>query len=613
MPGKVGELCEVVIEDLDRCPHYGAGIVQCLRIAPSPLWLRYRLESLGVRPISNVVDVTNFVMLEYGHPLHAFDLELLRRGRIVVRLATDGEKLTTLDGVERTLVSDDLVIADGEGPVALAGVMGGAGSEIRSTTSSVLLECAYFAPRGIRRSSRQHGFHTDASHRFERGVDPTDISDALARAANLLTDLAGGEVVPGSILAGRPVQPRTPITLTAARMNALLGITVPFTEAVRILTSLGCEILEVRGAGEAAEADVVPPGHRPDIHEEPDLFDEVLRVVGLDKVPAELPAIRPQLPKPVTAAERVRRAAVGVGLSETVTLGFVSPKDIAALGLPEASVTLQNPLGEERSVMRTSLLPGLLDVLRRARRHGVNDVRVFGVGSKFMAPAEAAVLPDEVPSFAAVLAGVRHEVLKKPVEVDVYDAKGVAQEIVERATGLPATVASQDPSHRAPFLHPRAAGDVFVAGEVVGCFGVLHPDVVEQLDLGGSCVVVDLDVAMLERVGYQTPRYVPIPTLPAATRDMSVTVHVDITAGAVGDAIREAAGDLCESVELFDVFVGEQVAENHRSLGFHVVYRDPKAATDPERARTLTDEEVDQRHSAAEEAVRKRFGAVLRA
>ena len=612
--GSIGKLVTVALEDTERCPHYGAAMVLDVKIGPSPLWLKYRLESLDVRSISNVVDVTNLVMLEFGHPMHAFDFDLVRGGTIVVRRATEGEKLRTLDGVERTLVADDLVIADGEGPLALAGIMGGEGSEIRPGTTRVLLECAYFTTRGVRRSARRHGIHTESSHRFERGVDAADVPDVLAHAASLLTALAGGKAVPGVILAGVPVATAAPIRLRSARLDALVGAPVPFAEATGILEALGFHVSNAPAAPTAPAALVTPPTHRPDIAGEADLIDEIVRVRGLDKVPTVLPAIRPQAPRQTGVTEgRVRRAAIEVGLSEAVTFSFVSPKDIAALGLPRPPLLLKNPLGEERSVMRTSLLPGLLDALRRARRHGVGDVRLFTTGARFLQPdPKVGALPDEVSSFAAVIAGNRRALLAKPEEIDVYDAKGVAMEIVERVTGRTAKVMAQAPEKRATFLHPRGAGDVFVDGVTVGCFGPLHPDVADLLDLGGPCVVVVLDVRALDTLGHRTPKYAPIPALPAATRDIALVVHDDVTAGAVGDAIHEAAGELCESVDLFDLFRGGQVAADHRSLAFHVVYRDPRAAADPEHARTLTDEEVDKRHQAVVDALKQRFGAVLR-
>jgi phenylalanyl-tRNA synthetase beta chain len=345
-----------------------------------------------------------------------------------------------------------------------------------------------------------------------------------------------------------------------------------------------------------------------------------------------LPAIRPQPPRSTHALEgRVRRAAVEVGLAEAVTYGFVSPKEIAALGLPPAPVVLKNPLTEVRSVMRTTLLPGLLEALRRARRHGERDVRLFTIGARFLAPpSEPAgsatatatrptatatknpALPDEVPSFAAVIAGYRRAILSKPAEIDVFDAKGIAVEIAERVTRQRADVAHQPADRRAPYLHPRGAGDVLIGGLVVGSFGPLHPDAEEALDLHGPCVVVELDLRSLEKVGYKQPHYQPIPILPAATRDIALIVPDDVSSGAVGDAIREAAGELCESVELFDLFRGGNIPPEYRSLAFHVVYRDPKAATDPDSAKTLTDEEVDQRHARVVEAVKSKYGAVLR-
>jgi phenylalanyl-tRNA synthetase beta chain len=394
-------------------------------------------------------------------------------------------------------------------------------------------------------------------------------------------------------------------------MNALLGVDVPFGEATGILERLG---FAVKGEASGDVAEVVPPTHRPDIGGEADLIEEVLRVRGVDSIPTTLPAIRPQAPRTTGAAEaRVRRAAVEVGLSEAVTFGFVSPKDIAALGLPPAPVVLQNPLGEERGAMRNSLLPGLLDALRRARRRGVSDARIFTVGARFVEPFAADGLPDEVSSFAAVVAGRRDAVLEKAVEVDVYDAKGIAAAIVERVTGRPATVAPQTLENRATYLHPRGAASVFVEGVRVGCFGPLHPDVADLLDLGGPCVVVDIDVRALGEVGFRIPKFKPIPVLPAATRDIALVVHDDVDAGAVGGAIREAGGTICESVELFDLFRGGQVPADHRSLAFHVVYRDPRAATDPEAAKTLTDEEVDKTHEKVVSAVKQKYGAVLRA
>lgn len=612
--GSVGQFASVSIEDTERCPHYGAALVVDIKIGPSPDWVRYRLESLGLRSINNVVDATNLILLEYGHPVHAFDLDLVRGSKIIVRRARDGEKLKTLDSVERTLCADDLVIADAEGAVALGGVMGGENSEIRPSTSRVLIECAYFEPRGIRRSSRRHGLHTEASHRFERGVDPKGVPDVLAQTASLIAHLSGGAGVPNSLIAG--VDPKEPqaVVLRERRMQSLLGVHVQLGEASSILQRLGCAVQPPRDEGQGPWVHVLPPSHRPDIKQEADLIEEVIRVKGLAAVPTQLPAIAPQPPRAQHVVKgRVRTAAINVGLCEAVTMGFCSPKELSALRLPPSSLVLQNPLTEDRSVMRTSLLPGLLSALARARRHGEENVRLFAVGARFLEPTEhTAPLPREASSFAAVIAGYRDAVLAKASPIDVYDGKGIAQEIVERALRRPSSVALQSAAERAPYLHPRGAASISVDGRAVGSFGPLHPDVVSDLDLDGACVVIELDLDAMEALGVARPKFRPIAALPPVTRDIALIVHEDVNAGAVGDAIQQAAGELCESVTLFDLFKGGHVPPDHRSLAFHVVYRDPKAAERPDEARTLTDEEVDKRHGAVVEAVKQQYGAVLR-
>ncbi len=615
--GHISDLASVVVEDYERCPHYGASAVVDVTIGASPNWLRYRLASLGVRPISNVVDITNLVMLEFGHPMHAFDLDLVGEGRIVVRRARAGEQMVTLDGVTRKLDADDLLICDGRGPVALAGVMGGANSEISAKTKRVLLECAYFAPRGVRRSSRRHGLHTEASHRFERGVDPQDTADVLAHAGALISQLAGGAAVRGAIHAVRTPPVPAQVTLASARLDSLLGVKVPFPEALSILQRLGFATRTrtasepARAAGELV-ADVTVPTHRPDVSREEDLIEEVARVRGLDSIPTVLPAIRPQPPRATFVLENaVRDAAVALGLSEAITYGFASPKDLENVGAPPSPVRLANPLAEERSVMRTSLLPGMLEVVARAFRRGQSEARLFGVGTCFF-PSNGP-LPDERRSFLALLAGRRHAYLAKPEAYDVYDAKGIACEIAERVLGRPAQTALQPDASRSRFLHPRAAQDVFVAGQLVGRLGLVHPLVLSAWEIAtDSAVVVELDLAAFAKLGREPRRFSPIPKLPAVTRDMAFVVHEDVGAGEVEKVIRAAAGELCESVELFDIFRGRDVPEHHRSLAFHVVYRDPRAASAPSEARTLTDKEVDERHQAATAHAHVQLGATLR-
>jgi phenylalanyl-tRNA synthetase beta chain len=573
--------------------------------------VRWRLASLGVRPISNLVDVTNLVMLETGHPMHAYDLDKVHGRKIVVRRAAEGEKLVTLDGVERTLTADDLVICDGEGPVGLAGVMGGGNSEIGEETTRVLLECAYFDARGVRRAARRYGLHTEASHRFERGVDWGDTSTALGRAASMMGSLAGAELVREiRVFEARALARRT-VTLRHERIGALLGVEVPHDEAQTTLDRLGFQLRSNQPGMDVWQV----PSFRPDVSREVDLIEEVARVRGFDAIPATLPAVRASRDEGPREGLRRRAREVGValGLSEAITYAFVAPRDLEAVGAPPVAVTLVNPLSERGTVMRTSLLPGLLRALGHARRHGVHDARLFTVGTLFLAaadpvtdpPAKEAPLPDERIGFAAILSGHRPAWLTKPEGVDVWDAKGVAEGVTQRLLRRDAVLRLAAADDRPRHLHPRGAAWIEVEGKRVGALGPLHPEVLDAFDLGEGAVVVELDLNALEAVGPEPLRFSPLPRFPASTRDLAVVVRDGVAAGDVEQAVRAAAGELGEEVALFDRFVGGNVPAGHSSLALHVVYR----AAD----RTLTDAEVDQRHAQVVAEVQKRFGAQLRA
>ena len=595
-----------------RCPHYGAFVVFDVAVGASPLWIRYRLHALGVRSISSVVDVTNLVMLEYGHPLHAFDLDRLDGPAIHVRLAREGEQVVTLDGVTRTLVADDLVICDGgpDGgkPVALAGVMGAGNSEISAETRQVLLECAYFDPRSVRRTARRHGLHTESSHRFERGVDPAGVEAVLAQAGSLTAHLGQGALssAPLHVVSSRPEKAR--LTLRHARLEQLLGMTVDRAEAAGILERLGCEL-----AWTGDVAAVLAPTHRPDLGREVDLIEEVARVIGMDRIPTIAPAIKPQPARTVGAIERrARLVARDLGLSEAVSFGFASARELEVLGAPAPVVRLQNPLGEERGVMRTSLLPGLLAGLRRSRHRGERRVRLFEVGARFLSGgAEAARgLCDEVSSLAAVLAGPRDAWLGHGEDADVWDGKGLASELVARVCGATVEVRPFAEDERPKHLHPRGAAAVYAstgaAARVVGVMGPLHPDVVDALELDGPAIVVELDLRALEGLGAPIPRFSPLPTVPASTRDVALEVDEPVSAGALAGALRDGAGPLCQSVEVFDVYRGKGVGAGRKSVALRLTYRDPGGA------RTLTDAEVDAANQKAIAAT-KSLGAAQRA
>ncbi len=600
---------KVTIEDGVRCPIYAAAGAINVKIGPSPAWARYRLESLGVRAISNVVDVTNLVMLETGHPMHAFDYDHVQDAHIIVRRARETDAMKTLDGVTRELSEDDLLICDGRGPVALAGVMGGADSEIGDDTTRVLFECAYFDARGVRRTARRHGLHTESSHRFERGVDWDDHAYVLARAVDLTSRLSPGtKPLAGHIVVhGEPLS-RKVIRLRHAKIRGLLGVDVPMAEALATLTRLGC-VVTSSSAGNATEADVEAPSHRPDLLREVDLIEEVIRVRGIDTVPAELPAVRPtrDVGGREAAFSRVREAAVSLGLSEAVTFAFTTKESLTKLHAPAPSVTLKNPLSELQAVMRTSMLAGLIDAFGNARRHGERSARLFTVGNTYEARNNSSELreaadnlPVETARFAALLAGDAPAYLKKPRPVDVWDALGIAEEMVLRVTGTRADL-RRDTSFA--HLHPRGSAAIYVHDTLVGRVGPLHPDVLEAFDLGTDVMVVELDVMPLARA--QAVRCVPLPRFPRNTRDIALVVSDDVPAGLVLSGVKKAAGDLCEEVSLFDRFTGDSIPKDHASLAFRVVYRS--------KDKTLTDAEVDAVHTRVISEVNAAYGAKLRA
>ncbi len=621
----VANAIEIDNRDGERCPIYGAAAAVEIRVGPSPDFMRWRLQRLGIRPISNVVDITNWMLLLFGQPMHAFDWDQLRGNRIVIRRAQAGESFSTLDGIERSLASDDLLIADGEGPTALAGVMGGLHSEISATTTRLLLECAYFTPQGVRRTARRHGLHTEASHRFERGVNWGQIELVLEHALGWLERIAGAKRLQGVKFANGKVPSRVSATLRFARLNSLLGIEVPAEQAVSVLVRLGFKVTERK----ETEVSVEVPSYRPDVTREVDLIEEVARIVGLDQIPTRIPA---RVTQPVRHTGQLEQEltdiAVGLGLSEALLYGFTSQRALAQAKAPAAVVHLENPLTEERNVMRTSLVPGLLEALGRARRRGEPNVRLFAIGSVFLASDTAQTptadkerprvaedigqLPVEVPRFAAILAGPRTAWLKKPEPLDVFDAKGMATEIIERFLRRPVTVVRAPNQPHTKHLHPRGAADLFVGAARVGWLGPLHPELVDSFDLGDEAQLIELDLAVLETLEQCRPKYRPIIRVPGIIRDVSFEVPNELPAGEIVQVMAAAAGELCESVEPFDLFEGEGVSRNCRAIAFRLMYRDPKAISHPDAARTLTDAEVDERQLKVVDAIQKQWGIALR-
>jgi phenylalanyl-tRNA synthetase beta chain len=600
---------KVRIEAPERCARYAARVVEGVKIGPSPAWLARRLESCGVRSISNVVDATNFVLLELGHPLHAFDLDKVAGREIVVRTARPGEKMVTLDGKERPLAPDDLLIADRDRGSALAGVMGGGDSEISQGTSRVLLESAWFQPGTVRRTSRRHGLKTEASYRFERGADPGMVIPALDRCAALIAELAGGTVRPG-IVDAHPREVRAPaVRLRWHRPAEVLGMDVAREDARRILAGLGFEERE----GDAEGATFQVPSWRADVAIEEDLVEEIVRAKGYDAIPETLPhgaSDTPAEPREAQAIARIRAALEAGGLSEAVNFSFVAARDLEPLEAPVATgdgssralgIALKNPISADLAVMRTTLVPSLLKNLAHNRRQRVEDVRLYEIARAYLPNPDPSESPASEPlRVAGVLAGRRSPAAwaVAPDALDFYDAKAVMAAILD-ALGI-ADARWQAPGGR--WLHPRISAAVVRGDAVLGEVGELHPRVAEAFDLPRGVLAFELDLDALLGAARLVPQYRPIPRLPAVLRDLAVVVADAVTAASVEAAIREEP--LVEAVTLFDVYRGAPLPPGKKNLAFAISYRAPD--------RTLTDAEADAAHASIVKRLAASLGAELR-
>nr|WP_217446425.1 phenylalanine--tRNA ligase subunit beta [Myxococcus sp. CA040A] len=599
---------KVRVEDSVRCPRYGARVVENVTIKPSPQWMQDRLKACGVRAINNVVDITNYVNLEFGQPLHAFDLDKLAGQEIVVRGAKKGEKLTTLDGKERTLDQDELVICDRDRPQALAGVMGGGDSEVTEKTTRLLLEAANFLGSGVRRAAKRHALHTEASHRFERGADLDAVVPAIERAAQLLVELAGGTVAPGLIDIYPDEKPPRQVTLRFARVEKVLGVAVPEAEVRRILEALGFQKL----AESAGQATYSVPRARVDVEREEDLLEEVARVFGYDNIPAKLPrGLASLAPEPAhsEAERRLRQAMSGAGLDEVVNYSFVAPKSLEVLGLKEQPVALLNPLSVEQSVMRTSLLPGLLENLSRSVRHQVESVCLYETGRAYFRDSEGGQgtrpAAREVNRVAGLVWGLRgggRSWTQKDARADFYDAKGAVEAVLGALRVDGVTWSLGGPAA----YHPRASAEVKLAdGTVLGHVGELHPRVVKSLGLPEGVFVFELDTEPLYSAARLVPEYHSLPRFPAVLRDLAVVVPVELANDSVRKVILEVGRPLVEDALVFDVYTGKPIPEGKKNLAYALRYRSAE--------RTLTDVEVTEAHQRIISEVNQRLGASLRA
>jgi phenylalanyl-tRNA synthetase beta chain len=615
------------IADPDLCPRYSAAFIRGVKVQPSPFWMQTRLHRAGMRPINNIVDSTNYVMLEMGQPLHAFDYHVLRarpggdQPAIIVRRAQPGEQMATLDGELRTFDDEMLLITDGGGPVAVAGVMGGLESEVTEETSDVLLESANFHFLNIRRTSRLLGLASDASQRFGRRVDPELTVKAAARAAHLMAELGGGTVVPtiGDLYPGR--LPQRVIEFDPAYANRILGIEVPVGEMTRILSSLEFQVSrsQVSGSTDNLKPEtpqpetllVTIPSHRLDVTRPIDLVEEVGRIWGYDRFPTTL--MREELPPQransrLEGAERVRDLLVGCGLDEVITYSLVSIEDEGRLRPqgpppdPADYLRVLNPLSAERVYLRQTLLPSLLRTTRENLRF-LDRVTIFEIGAAYL-PVDGQVLPDEPRRLGVVMTGPREARSWMPGQdyapMDLYDLKGVAEALL---TGLGLEGAFEQSEH--PAFHPGRCAQVSVEGGEVGVMGELHPVVREAFDLPAQPVcALEFELDKLLEAWGAPRRMAPISVHPPVYEDLAVVVDEDIPAVRVRDLIAQTGGQLLRGVLLFDVYRGRQVGAGRKSLAYRLTYQADE--------RTLTDREVSKVRARIVRRLERELGAALR-
>ena len=599
----IGPATLVVNESPDLCSQYHARVIRGVKVGPSPAWMQRRLETVGIACINNIVDITNYVLMECGQPLHAFDLDKLHGRRIVVRRARAGEKLQAIDHKEYVLAPDMCVIADADRPVALAGVMGGAETEIISSTKNVLIEAALFAPLSIRNTSRRLKLHSDSSYRFERALDPLGPDWASRRCCELILELAGGELLDGSVFAGtRPPTECAPITLRFAQIRRILGIEIPHDEAVRILTALGLKLVGDRGKADGQEcpssgvaATFVPPSNRRDLSREIDLIEEVARIHGYDKLPSNVtvPLCLSHKSHRDRVVDRVRSTLTGAGFYEAITVSLVSEKE-HGLFRPRGDVpplAIDHSDFRETSLLRQSLVPSLLGSRRANERRGAFGAQLFEIATVHLSADKSLPHAQSEPTMVSFVSG------KSFAEV-----KGVVEELAARLNPSAQVIAR--PSSIPQFTEGRGA-EVLLNGQFWGWLGELDRSVTDQLDLRDPVTIAELDLSVLESVADMVPKFKPLPSYQGSSRDLNFVLDDPVTWNELNVVVRGAAGPLLESIGFGGQYRGKQIPEGKKSYLVTLMYRSPE--------RTLTSDEVEAAQQSVIAACQTQLGATLRA
>ena len=560
---KASDYVKVTVEDPELCPRYCARVVKNVKIGPSPKWMQRCLASNGIRPINNLVDITNYVMEEFGQPMHAYDLDTIANQEIVVRRAGKDEKFVTLDGQERIMDENVLMICDGEKAVGIAGIMGGENSMITDDVKTVLFEAACFDGTSIRLSSKRIGLRTDASGKFEKGLDPNNAQAAIDRACQLMEELGAGEVVGGMVDVCSEIREPSRVKFEPEKINKLLGTSLTKEKMIGYLG-------RVELAYDEKTDEIVAPTFRQDIHCNADVAEEVARFYGYDKIPMTLPtgeATTGKLPFKLRIQEVARDIAEYCGFSEGMSYSFESPKVFDKLCIPEDSdlrkvITISNPLGEDYSIMRTSTLNGMLASLSTNYNRRNKDVRLYELGNIYL-PKSLPVteLPDERTMFTLGMYG----------KGDFFDMKGVCEEFFEKI-GMKKKV-TYDPNSGKPFLHPGRQANMIYEGKVVGYLGEVHPAVADNYSIGEKAYIAVIDILdVLEFAGFNH-KYTGIAKYPAVTRDLSLVVPHAVLAGQIEEIFDQRGGNILESYQLFDIYEGAQIEKGFKSMAYSLVFR----------------------------------------
>ena len=589
---KIQDSISVEVLDKDKCQRYCARMVKNVKIGPSPKWMRERLNACGVRSINNIVDITNYVLLEYGQPMHAFDLRDIQDNKIIVRRAEDGEVIKTLDEQDRTLTSDDLVIADGNRAVAIAGVMGGFNSEVKDDTATVIFESATFDGASVRLTAQRAGLRTESSSRYEKGLDYNNTVPAVERACQLVEELGCGEVCGGMIDVMGNVTKKEPLPFRPEKINKFLGTDIPVEDMIKYFN--GLEI-----AVDTDKMTVTPPTFRPDLEGEADIAEEVARFYGYDKIPTTLLSGEATLGGKNTDQklnDKINQILCAEGMNEIYTMTFVSPSYFEKINLPADSpfrnvVKITNPLGEDTSVMRTSTIPSMMEILSRNYNYRNSDARLFELGKIFL-PKEGEKLPDEPVIITLGMYGA---------DEDFFTLKGTVETLLDElhVKNVEFAAVTDEPTY-----HPGRTAKVTANGILLGIIGEIHPSVSRKYDIDVPCYMAELSFDAVKTAINDDIKYKPLPKFPAVTRDIAMLVDKDIAVAQIEEIIRNTSGKLLEEVKLFDVYEGEQIPENKKSVAYSAVFRAPD--------RSLTGEEVQEVFDKILKNLEKKLNAQLR-